>query len=85
MAQFKVSQFGMTLHMNHGKGRHSYTYSGYIDQPGHQLHGKQIFKGVSSKNGKIEEITWSIDDGSKEPQSFNNLTLMMDYYKIKPL
>lgn len=85
MAKFKVSQFGMTMHMNLGKGCHSYFYSGYIDQPGHELHGKQIFKSVYSEKGKQQEVKWFLDDGSKEPNKFNSLGLMMDHYKIKPI
>lgn len=85
MAKLKVSQFGMTMHMNLGKGCHSYMYSGYIDQPGHELHGKKIFNSKYSEKGKAQESKWSVDDGAKEPNWFNSLLLLMDHYKLKPI
>lgn len=85
MAKLKVQQFGMNMHMKMDHG-HLYSYSGYIDQPGHPLHGKTIMKSLFSAKKKEEsKVTWSVDDGTKEPPTFNTLILLMDHYKLKPV
>jgi len=80
----KVREFGMTMHMNMGNG-HSYVYSGYLDQPGHPMDGKQIIKKVWSPKKGDRETEYMVQDGTPEPPTFKTLTFLMDHYKLKPL
>lgn len=85
MAKLKVREFGMTLHMKL-EGGHSYTYAGYLDEPGHPMDGKQIIRKVWSAKKKEESaVEYMVVDGTPEPPIFKNLVFLMDHYKLKPL
>lgn len=92
MSKLKVKGFGMTAHFSMSHGNTS-LYTGTINQPGHELHGKLISQNVftpkkrrggadQSQFGK-PETTWSVDDGSDPLLKFDNLQQLMDHFKLK--
>lgn len=85
MSKLKVKDFRCVMAMDcSDKG--IMTYQGFIDCPGHDLDGKEIFKTTVTPKVKGQyqkpEHSFSVADGSAEAPLFTTLASLMDHYKL---